>query len=86
MTLVGVFFLAGGIIGMIAGARDFWQLERAGIAAMGAGLAAYAYIITVLHVTEQGSRLTQLSILIVALCMLALRLAMIWRYDFKPRG
>lgn len=85
MMLVGVFFLVGGLIGILAGTREFWQLERAGIATMGAGVATYSYIVIVLQVTEAGSRLTQLSVLLVALCFLALRLAMIWRYDYKPR-
>lgn len=86
MSLVGWFFLAGGVIGMIAGSTEFWQLERVGIAAMAVGLTTYAYIVTTLHFTTTGSRLTQLGIILIAACFLALRFAMIWRYDFKPRG
>lgn len=86
ITLVGWFFLAGGAIGMWAGATEFWQLERAGITAMAAGLATYAAFVIALQVTESGSRLTQLGVIIIAGCLLALRMAMIWRHDFKPRG
>lgn len=86
MALVGWFFLAGGLIGMWAGSIEFWQLERVGITSMGAGLLAYAYIVATLHFTTEGSRLTQLGVIVIAGCLLVLRLAMIWRYDFKPRG
>lgn len=86
MTTVGCLFLVGSVVGMIGGALDHWELERVGIAAMGVGSLVYAYIVLTLHFTSSGSRLTQLGMLTAAAGFLALRLAMIWRYDYKPRG
>lgn len=86
MVGVGVLFLAGSIVGMIGGALDHWELERVGIAAMAAAALLYAYIVITLHVSSPGSRLTQLAMLTAGIGFLALRLAMIWRYDFAPRG
>ncbi|WP_053386987.1 hypothetical protein [Leucobacter japonicus] len=86
MLLVGVFFVLGGSVGMLAGALEWWELERFAVVTMGMGLATYAYIVTTLHFTTEGSRLTQLGVITIATCLLALRGAMIWRYDFKPRG
>lgn len=85
MQLVGWFCIGGAVIGIIGESSDFWQLERVGIATLAAGLATYAAIISTLHVIE-GGRLTQLGIISIAMMLLALRLAMIWRYPFKPRG
>lgn len=86
MNLVGVFLTGGGLVGMIGGMGDFWQLERVGIAAMVVGVGAYSFIMWVLHNTTEGSRLTQEGMIGAALVFLFLRLALIWRYDFKPRG
>ncbi|QAB18338.1 hypothetical protein Leucomu_13215 [Leucobacter muris] len=86
MTVVGLMFLVGGALGMLAGWREWWELERWAIVAMVAGLAAYAYIVIVLHFQSTGSRLTQAGVILIASCVLALRLGMIWRYPFKPRG
>lgn len=86
MLGVGVLFLAGSIVGMIGGTLDHWELERVGIGAMGAAALLYAYIVITLHLSSSGSRLTQLAMLTAGIGFLALRLAMIWRYDYKPRG
>ena len=86
MTLVGWFLVGGGAVGLLGGMRDFWHLERVGIAAMIVGVGAYSFIIWVLHATTEGSRLTQEGMIGAALVFLFLRLALIWRYDFKPRG
>lgn len=87
MQLVGYFFIAGSIIGMIGGTTEFWQLERVGIAGMAVGLFTYLYIVINLQVAaEAGNRYTQMGVIVLALCLLVNRLARIWRYDFKPRG
>lgn len=86
MALVGWFFLLGGIIGMGAGWREWWELERWAIAMMGIGLASYGWIVLQLHFQSTGSRLTQLGIILIAGCVLILRVGMIWRYPYKPRG
>lgn len=86
MVVIGLMFTLGGAIGMLAGWREWWELERWAIVAMLAGLAAYAYIVILLHFQSTGSRLTQTGIILIAACLLVLRLGMIWRYPFKPRG
>lgn len=86
MALVGWFFFLGGVVGMGAGWREWWELERWAIAMMLIGLAAYAWIVLQLHFQSPGSRLTQLGIILIAACVLTLRVGMIWRYPYKPRG
>ena len=86
MNLVGIFLLAGGLVGMGAGWREWWELERWAIAMMGIGLATYGWIVFQLHFQSTGSRLTQLGIIAIAACVLILRIGMIWRYPYKPRG
>ncbi|MFA5608120.1 MAG: hypothetical protein WDA07_13200 [Leucobacter sp.] len=86
MTTVGFLFLVGAVIGMIGGTLDHWELERVGVVTMGLGALVYAYIVISLHYTSTGSRLTQLAMILAGLGFLGLRLAMIWRYDYKPRG
>lgn len=86
MSLVGVFFIIGSFGGMIAGARDYWELERWGIAAMLVGLGTYFYIVGQLQLTESGSRLTQLGVILIAILFLCMRMLMVWRYPYKPRS
>jgi len=86
MAVVGLMFTLGGAVGMLAGWREWWELERWAVAAMFAGLTAYAYIVILLHFQSTGSRLTQAGVIFIAACLLALRMGMIWRYPFKPRG
>lgn len=85
MNLVGWSLVVGSIVGVIGGSKDFWQLERVGIVAMAVGVGFYGFIISMLHATLEGSRLTQLGMIALVLLLLALRMAMIWRYDFRPR-
>lgn len=86
LGMVGWFMFVGGIVGMLAGAFDFWQLERAAIGLMGWGLITYLYFVLVLTLEGELNKITQLGIIAMALSFLAVRLAMIWRYPFKPRG
>lgn len=86
MQLVGYFFIAGSVVGMIGGTKGFWELERWGIVAMSLGLISYLYIVVSLQVTsESGNRYTQLGVIVLSICLLANRMARIWRYEFKPR-
>lgn len=86
LFLMSLFMLGGGLLGMVAGTFEFWQLERVAISAMMWALCAYAYVVLAIHFTEEGSRLTQFGVIAIALSFLAVRMAMIWRYPFKPRG
>lgn len=87
MQLVGYFFIGGSLLGMVGGTTEFWQLERVGIVGMAVGLLTYLYIVISLQISAvSGNSYTQMGLIILALCLLANRLARIWRYDFKPRG
>lgn len=84
MSLLGWLFVVGALVGMIGCALDFWQLERVGIAFMLLGLLAYGTIVGILQQITDGSRLTQLGVIIAAAFGLVFRFALIWRYPFKP--
>lgn len=86
MMLAAILWLAGGLIGMIAGQREWWEGERYALTMMLVGIIFYAWIITGLHFIADGSRLTQLGVLGLAGLFLLLRYGFIWRYPFKPRG
>ena len=92
LTLVfsGWFWILGGLLGMVAGTFEFWQLERVAIAGISWALISYAYVVIALQIDPevggQSSRLTQFGVILIALAFLAIRMAMIWRYHFKPRG
>lgn len=86
INTAAVMWLTGGLIGMLAGQREWWQGERYALTMMLVGIVFYAWIITGLHFTTEGSRLTQLTMLGLASLFLLVRFGFIWRYPFKPRG
>lgn len=52
----------------------YWALERIGLMLAGGGLAVYALVTVIMHITsEQGNRIPQTSVLVFALLMLVLR-------------
>lgn len=86
MQMVGYFLIGGALVGIIGGMRNWWEIERAGIGGMSIGVLTYLYIVIELQLaSESGSRFTQMGIILTALGFLALRMALIWRYPFKPR-
>lgn len=86
MASVGALLVLGAVIAMIGGAREHWKLERIGLWLMAWALLIYATIVTVLHYTSEGSRLTQLGVISMALIAFLIRYLMIWRFTFRPRG
>ena len=86
MASVGALLVLGAVIAMIGGAREHWKLERIGLWLMAWALLIYATIVTVLHYTSEGSRLTQLGVISMALIAFLVRYLMIWRFTFRPRG
>ena len=87
IQLVGYFFIGGGIVGIVGGTLDFWQLERVGVSAMLLGLGFYLYIVANLQVmSDSGNRFTQMGVMVSLGVSLMMRMAMIWRYPYKPRG
>lgn len=86
MQMVGYFLIGGALVGIIGGMRNWWEVERVGIGGMSIGVLTYLYIVIELQLaSESGSRFTQMGIILTALGFLALRMALIWRYPFKPR-
>lgn len=86
MASIGVLLLIGAAIGMVGGAWEHWKLERVGLWFMSGALLIYAMLVTALHFTSQGSRLTQLGVILLALGTFTVRYLMIRRYTFRPRG
>ena len=86
MASVGALLVLGAIISMLGGAREHWKLERIGLWLMAWALLIYAVIVTVLHYTSEGSRLTQLGVISMALIAFLIRYLMIWRFTFRPSG
>ena len=86
MASVGALLVLGAVIAMLGGAREHWKLERIGLWLMAWALLIYATIVTVLHYTSEGSRLTQLGVISMALIAFLIRYLMIWRFTFRPRG
>lgn len=86
MQYVGYFFVGGSLVGIVGGVLDRWEVERVGVVGMAIGVMSYLYIVIQLQIAaESGSRFTQMGLILVSLGFLALRLALIWRYPFKPR-
>lgn len=86
MVAIGVFFIAGSVLGMYSGAKEIWLLERVAIWLMGGGLLAYGAQVGILHFTSSGSRLTQLTVVGIALTLFVVRYLMIRKYTYRPRG
>ena len=86
MASVGALLVLGAVIAMLGGAREHWKLERIGLWLMAWALLIYAVIVTVLHYTSEGSRLTQLGVISMALIAFLIRYLMIWRFTFRPMG
>lgn len=86
MASVGALLVLGAVVAMLGGAREHWKLERIGLWLMAWALLIYAAIVTVLHYTSEGSRLTQLGVISMALIAFLVRYLMIWRFTFRPRG
>ena len=86
MASVGALLVLGAVIAMLGGAREHWKLERIGLWLMAWALLIYATIVTVLHYTSEGPRLTQLGVISMALIAFLVRYLMIWRFTFRPRG
>lgn len=87
IQIVAWFFICGALVGIVGGAQDFWQLERVGLGALFVGLSAYLYIVAELQfASASGNRFLQMGVILIAMLSLVGRGALIWRYDFKPRG
>ena len=86
MQTMGIIMVVGGTIGAVGGTREAWKFERLGIYSILLGLGAYLWIVSHLAIFDSGSRFAQLTAIVLAVILFLVRLAMIWRYTYRPRG
>lgn len=81
-----VCFIVGGVIGLGTIWVGWWWLERIGLAIIGiGGVGMYGVVVLYLQLTESGSRLTQLGVILLAGVAVLARFFSIWPYSFQPR-
>lgn len=81
-----IFWVTGGLVGMCTVLTGWWQVERTAAAAALFGIGIYAGVLITLHLTQPGSRLTQLGVLAIACLFFVIRLVLIHGHDFEPRS
>lgn len=87
MDCIGWFLVVGALLAMGAGTVKNWLVERVGVVFIIAALACYSVLIFSLHVTESGSRLTQLGVVFfAAIGAFVIRYLLIRGYTYQPRG
>lgn len=85
MSLMGLAYVMGGVVGAIGGAMEAWKLERLGIYLVSMGLLSYYVIVLHTAFNSSGYRYAQILVIYLSLLLFSMRLVMIWRYTFKPR-
>lgn len=80
-----VFFLAGGMGGMISVLPGWWWAERLSIGLCVTGIGIYGTVVLSLHVTGTGSRLTQLGMIALASGVFLVRWLLIRKFTFEPQ-
>lgn len=82
-----LFIILGGLLGLITVLPGWWATERLGIYAVFVGLGIYAGVVLSLQFTTAGgSRLTQFGIILMAAGLSVVRLLLIRKGEFEPRG
>ena len=84
MTANGLLWITGGLVALCTLFTRWWWLERSGILLAAAGILAYGSVVATLHVTEAGSRLTQLGMIALALCLFVVRWLSIREWSYAP--
>lgn len=79
-------FVIGGAIGMCTVLNGWWAWERWGSILIITGIGIYGFVITTLHFTTEGSRLTQLGVLALAASVFVVRWTMIRGRTYGPRA
>lgn len=81
-----ILFIVGGVLGMVTVLPGWWAGERWAILLALAGIGIYGFVITTLHFTAAGSRLTQMGVLALASSVFVVRWALIRGRTYGPRG
>ena len=82
---LGCLNVAGMVIAMISGWRDFWKGERLGIGLMIGAACIYASLIVALGISQGGSRGVQFFYVAFVLVVLGVRYLMIRWFTYRPR-
>ena len=79
-------FIAGGVLGLATVFTPWWWAERTALIFAGTGVAVYAFVVLNLHILAPpgSSRLTQVGIIGLAVCLLVLRWHLIRVYSYQP--
>lgn len=85
MTLMGLSYMLGGLVGAIGGTFEAWKLERLGVYLILMGLVSYMVVVVHTAFNSDGYRYAQIMVISLAILLYLMRLAMVWRYTFKPR-
>ena len=85
MVAWSTLFLVGGFGGMVTILPGWWKWERWSISAVLMGIAIYGAVLLSLHFTQQGSRLTQMGVLLLASAVFVVKWMLIRFYSFEPR-
>lgn len=80
------FLILSGLIGIVTVLPGWWASERLGIYSAFVGLTIYGGVALALQIVEGGSRLTQLGVIGLALVLFIVRLLLIRKHDFEPKG
>lgn len=80
-----VFLIVGGFGGMLTVLPGWWWAERLSMILTFAGIGIYGTVVLSLHLTAEGSRLTQMGMILLATSVFAVRWLLIRRYSFEPR-
>lgn len=79
-------FIAGGALGLATVFTPWWWAERVALIWADTGIAVYLFVVLNLHILAPpgSSRLTQIGIIGLASCLLALRWHLIRVYSYEP--
>lgn len=86
MDWIGITWLVGGAVAVPAMITGWWWVERLALGLAFTGLGMYGSIVTLLHFQAEGSRLTQLGVIVLASCTYLLRFVTIRERSYEPKG
>ena len=84
MWLVAIMLVVGGALGAVAVLPGWWWLERYGTLLLITGISSYGALVGVLHFTQPGNRLLQMSIITALIGHIIIRMIRIWERPFDP--
>lgn len=84
MLLIGALWCAGGALAFVTLFSRWWWLERLALAVAALGTVLYGSVVAMLHIQAEGSRLTQLGIVILSLLLYLVRWISIRQWSYAP--